>query len=335
MTNTISVIETDISFPCETGQTVLDAAEAAGWAIPYSCRKGVCDSCIGDLIAGEITVPQQGVALGPASGIRLCRARPIANVQIKPRRINARTPPVRKRLVTTVYRRRRVAPSVTVLDLRFPIGRRTPFHAGQFLNVVLDDGDTRSYSFANSPQHNDLAQLHVRHKPQGVFSARILQQLEFHDTVQIEAPFGEFGVDEADTPIVLMATGTGFAPMRSIILDHIARRLTRPIHLYWGGRTLDDLYLADSVGRLARCYPWLTFTPVLSRPDATWTGKAGWVQNAVLADYPDLDDAEVYACGSPQMTQCALDTLTRERDLDPTRFRADAFVSAVPEHSPT
>lgn len=330
--SSISVADTDISFPGEPGQTVLDAAESAGWAIPYSCRKGVCDSCVGTLTAGKLDVAGSGTVCGPAE-VRLCRACPDGDVEIAPRRIWESTPPVRKRLVTTVYRRRQVAPSVTILDLRYPIGRRTPFRAGQFLNVILDDGDTRSYSLANSPQHNDLVQLHVRHEPGGVFSARILQQLQFHDTVEIEAPFGEFVVEDCDDPIILLATGTGFAPMRSIILDHIARRLDRPIHLYWGGRTLADLYLADTVGQWVRRYPWLTFTPLLSRPDNTWTGDVGWVQNAVIADYPELGASQIYACGSQAMTETALDTLMRERDLDPERFHADAFVPAIPAFS--
>ncbi|HEY3463532.1 MAG TPA: 2Fe-2S iron-sulfur cluster-binding protein [Amycolatopsis sp.] len=327
--NTISVTDTDITFPCEPGQTVLDAAEAAGWAIPYSCRKGVCDTCLGGITAGPVTVPGTGSIRGPADGIRLCRATPAGDVEIHPRRIKASTPPVRKRLTTTVHRRRQVAPGVTILDLRYPIGRRTPFRAGQFLNVILDDGDTRSYSLANVPHHNDLAQLHVRHEPGGVFSAKILNQLEFHDTVEIEAPFGEFFVEDTAEPILLLATGTGFAPMRSIILDHIARRLTTPVHLYWGGRTREDLYLADTVAEWARRYPWLRFTPVLSRADAAWTGAVGWVQDAVLADYPELGARHVYACGNEAMTVAALDTLTRERGLDPERFHADAFVPAT------
>lgn len=327
--HTVSVLDTEVSFVCETGQTVLDAAEAAGWAIPYSCRKGVCSSCEGVLVDGAVTVPAKGTVSGPASRVQFCRAVPLGDVTINPRRIHKSTPPVRKRLVATVHRRHQVTADVTVLDLRFPIGRRTPFRAGQFLNVVLDDGDTRSYSLANPPHHNDLAQLHVRHEPDGAFSARILQQLAFHDTVEIEAPFGEFHVEDGKTPIILMATGTGFAPMRSIILDHIARRLNRPVHLYWGARTPADLYAAGTIAAWTSRHPWLTFTPVLSRADPSWTGARGWVQDAVLADHRDLTGHHIYACGSEPMTTTALDTLVRERGIDPQQFHSDAFVSAA------
>ncbi|GAB2754909.1 2Fe-2S iron-sulfur cluster-binding protein [Sinomonas soli] len=331
MTFTISVRDSEVAFGCKPGQNVLDAAETAGWAIPYSCRKGVCDTCLGTLASGSVEAPGGGSVTGPAE-VRLCRAQPIGDIEIAPRRIEARTPPVRKRLTTTVFRRRQVAPSVTILDLRYPIGRRTPFRAGQFLNVILDDGDTRSYSLANPPQHNDLAQLHIRHEPNGVFSARILQQLEFHDTVEIEAPFGEFFVEDADVaedPIILLATGTGYAPMRSIILDHIARRLTRPVHLYWGARTVEDLYALHTIRGWAQRHPWLRFTPVLSRPHPGWEGATGWVHTVAIADHPDLSSSHIYACGSEAMTLTAAEELARERDVAPDRFHSDAFVSAV------
>ncbi|NUP62326.1 MAG: 2Fe-2S iron-sulfur cluster binding domain-containing protein [Nonomuraea sp.] len=328
MTFTISVRGSDVAFGCEQGQSVLDAAETAGWAIPYSCRKGVCDTCLGSVTAGPLDIPGSGSVLGPAE-VRLCRAQPTGDVEIAPRWIEARTPPVRKKLTTTVHRRRQVASGVTVLDLRHPIGRRTPFLAGQFLNVILEGGDTRSYSLANAPQHNNLAQLHVRHEPDGVFSARILQELEFHDTVEIEAPFGEFFVEDREGPVLLLATGTGFAPMQSVILDHIARRLNRPLHLYWGGRTLEDLYARTTLHAWTRRHPWFRFTPVLSRPHPGWEGTTGWVQAAAIADYPDLSSHHIYACGSEAMTRTAGEELARERGMAPDRFHSDAFVSAA------
>lgn len=340
MTN-ISIERSDIAFECEPEQSVLEAAESAGWGIPYSCRKGVCDTCIGSLTSGALVVPGSGTVGSPAE-VRMCRARPVGDVEIAPKRIEARTPPKRKRLTTTVYRRRQVAPSVTILDLRYPIGRRTPFRAGQFLNVILDEGDTRSYSLANSPQHNDLAQLHVRHKAGGAFSAKILQQLEFHDTVEIEAPFGEFFVEDTEEagssttdPLMLLATGTGFAPMRSIILDHIARRNTRPVHLYWGARRAEDIYQMDFVRSVAKRFDWFTFTPVLSRPNRDWDGATGWVQQAAAANHSDLANYRVYACGSEAMVHSAVDDLVRVRGVDLDRFHSDAFVSAVPAETKT
>jgi NAD(P)H-flavin reductase/ferredoxin len=325
----IRVTGTGIEFPCAPGQTVLEAAENAGWAIPYSCRKGVCTSCAGALRGGELAVRGRGTITAPADNVLLCRAEPLGPVEIEPRRIAAGRPPERKTLTTVVYRVRRPAPRVTVLDLRFPIGRRAPFRAGQFLNVHLPGGDTRPYSLANSPQHNDAAELHVRTEPGGRFSEEIVARLRPGDTVTVETPFGESVVDDDDEPMLLLATGTGFAPIKSIVEDQIARRRRRALHLYWGGRTEEDLYFADRARRWAARYDWFRFTPVLSRPPAGWRGATGWVQQAALRDYPDLSGHEVYACGGEAMTTAALSTLTRAAGLPEDRFHADAFVPAA------
>jgi NAD(P)H-flavin reductase/ferredoxin len=334
MSYPVAVSGSDITFECEPGGSVLDAAEAAGWALPYSCRKGVCDSCAGELVEGSAEV-RGATVTAPASRVLLCQARPLGPVTISPRRITSSGPPRRKKLTAAVHRVRRPAPRVTLVELRFPIGRRAPFRAGQYLNVFLPDGDTRPYSLANAPEHNDAAELHVRTEPGGRFSERVAAGLRPGDTLEVETPFGEVFAAEAagdpvdqagERPLVLLATGTGFAPMKSIVLDHAFRRLARPVHLYWGARTEQDLYLADLARHWARRFDWFTFTPVLSRPDPGWAGRAGYVQDALLADRPDLRGHEVYACGSEAMTSAALATLSREAGLDGERFHADAFV---------
>ncbi|MGP4014765.1 2Fe-2S iron-sulfur cluster-binding protein [Saccharopolyspora sp. 5N708] len=329
MTQPITVAGTEIEFPCEPGQTVLEAAETAGWSIPYSCRKGVCTTCTGGLRSGELAVRGRGTISGPSSNVLLCRAEPLGPVEIEPRRIERRDPPRRKTLTTIVHRIRRPAPRVTVLDLRFPIGRRAPFEAGQFLNVTLPDGDTRPYSLANSPQHNDAAQLHVRTEPGGRFSEQIVGELRRGDIIAVETPFGEFVLDDADAPVILLATGTGFAPIKSMVLDQIARRQTRPLHLYWGCRTAEDLYLRELPEKWAARHDWFRFTPVLSRPAPGWRGATGWVQQAVLADHPDLGRHRVYACGSEAMTTHALTTFTSRAGLPAEHFHADAFIPAA------
>jgi NAD(P)H-flavin reductase/ferredoxin len=344
--NQVRVAGTDVCFDAAPDQTVLDAAEAAGWSIPYSCRKGVCATCAGGLSQGKVVQRGRGAVPAPAGDVLLCQAVPDGPVEITPRSIRQSRPPRRKTIRATVYRIRRPATRVTVIDLRFPIGLRAPFHAGQYLRVLLDDGDSRLYSMANSPQHNDSAQLHVRTAPGGRFSDHIVAGLARGDEVTVHLPFGEFcldlgdhgdeaasGGDRAPRPIVLLGTGTGFAPLKSMVEDKIARRDRRPVHLYWGGRSPEDLYLADLARHWAARHPWLRFTPVLSRPPASWTGVTGWVQDAVLADYPDLRGHDVYACGSEAMIVSARDVLTARGGLPGERFHADAFVaSANPRH---
>lgn len=327
MSYQITVADTDITFPCEAAQTVLDAAETAGWSIPYSCRKGVCTTCAGGLRTGELTVRGNGTVRGPQHDVLLCRAVPCTDVEITPKRIASRRPPVRKTITATVYRIRRPTRRITLLDLRFPIGLRAPFRAGQYLTVLLPDGDSRLYSLANSPQHNDGAQLHVRTEPGGRFSDTTLATLATGDTLTVELPYGEFSLDpDSDEPVIFLATGTGFAPIKSIIEDQIARRRDRTIHLYWGARDEADLYWGDLAAHWARQQPWFRFTPVLSRPTRTWNGATGWVQHAVLHDHPDLRGHQVYACGNQQMTTEALTHFTSTAELTEDRFHSDAFV---------
>jgi NAD(P)H-flavin reductase/ferredoxin len=330
MTHRITISDTEVAFDCPPNQTVLEAAEAAGWSIPYSCRKGVCTTCTGALHVGELVVRGKGIVQGPDRHVLLCQARPLSPVLIAPKRIERRLPPARKTIDATVYRIRRPDPLVTIVDLRFPIGLRAPFRAGQYLSVHLPDGDSRSYSLANAPQHNDSAQLHIRTMPGGRFSGEIVPGLRRGDTVPVTLPFGEFVLDhDRDDPVLLLATGTGFGPVQSIVADQIARRCTRPVHLYWGGRTAADLYLMDLAAKWAARRPWFRFTPVLSRPAAGWPGVTGRVQDAALADYPDLSTHQVYACGNQAMTEDALDLLGREAGLTEDRFHCDAFVPSA------
>jgi CDP-4-dehydro-6-deoxyglucose reductase/3-phenylpropionate/trans-cinnamate dioxygenase ferredoxin reductase subunit len=326
MSQPITVAGTDIGFECADDRTVLEAAEGAGWAIPYSCRKGVCSTCSGRLESGTLELRTGGTVSGPAEDVLLCQARPIGPVEISPRRITDSAPPVRRTLTTRVYRVRRPAPRVTVLELRFPIGRRVPFRAGQYLSVRLPDGDTRPYSMANAPQANDVAELHVRTETGGRFSEQIAGRLLPGDLLTVETPFGQVTLDEGTAPLVLLATGTGFAPVKSLVQDQITRRGSRPMHLYWGGRTEEDLYLLDQARRWAVRHPWFSVTPVLSRPAPGWAGARGRVQDVALADHPDLSGHEVYACGAEAMTSAAFAALTSRAGLPEDRFHADAFV---------
>jgi CDP-4-dehydro-6-deoxyglucose reductase/3-phenylpropionate/trans-cinnamate dioxygenase ferredoxin reductase subunit len=323
----VGLAGTHVTFDCREDQTVLDAAERAGWALPYSCRKGVCSSCEATLTAGTVRVTGRGELTGPAPGVQLCRAVPRTSVRIAAARVERRDPPARRVMTTTVHKISYPAPEVAVLSLRYPIGKRVPFRAGQYLTVRLPDGDTRNYSLANPPQRNDQALLHVRRLPGGRFSDAALAGLRRGDRFIVEVPFGQFTVDHAAVrPILLVVTGTGFAPAKSIVEELIHRRVGRAVHLYWGARRRADLYLAELPARWATRYPWFRFTPVLSEPPAGWAGRIGHVHRAVLDDYPELPDHEVYACGNPAMTAAAGEELPARAGLPPDRFHSDAFL---------
>lgn len=326
MTFTVSISQSDITFGCETGETVLDAAERAGYSLPYSCRKGVCSSCEGSLRDGVVRVGAGEIA-APKADVLFCQAKPLSDILIDPKRIERHDPQARKRIGASVYRITRPVDDVAILQLRFPAGVRARFKAGQYLRIAMPDGDTRNFSMANPPHQSDGAQLHIRRVPGGRFSEGVLATLRPGDRLEVELPYGDFYLRTgSDRPIVCLATGTGFAPLKSMIEDLIKRGNKRPVRLYWGGRRRQDLYLAELAAKWATRVTWFAVTPVLSEPDADWQGAAGLVHHAVLKDRSDLSGAQVYACGNPLMIRHARRDFETSARLPADQFFADPFV---------
>jgi NAD(P)H-flavin reductase/ferredoxin len=335
MTFAVRIVGADIAFPCEAGETVLDAAERAGYSIPYSCRKGVCSSCEAALVNGSADVAHEYVH-GPREAVLMCRAKPTTDVAIAPKRIEKRGPPARRRIKANVYRVHRPTPDVSVLQLRFPAGTRAKFRAGQYLRVLMPDGDSRNFSMANPPQESDGAQLHIRHVPGGRFSEAVLASLKTGDKLDIELPYGEFFLrEDAAKPVVLIATGTGFAPIKSIVEDMIRRGISRPAKLYWGARGKADLYMPALLAKWTAQATWLSIAPVLSEAGPDWPGRRGLVHRAVLDDVPDLSLHQVYACGNPLMIKAARDEFGRIAKLPENEFYADPFVASSERESST
>lgn len=325
----VRVSKTDVTFPCASDESVLDAAERAGFAIPYSCRRGVCNTCEGDLIAGEVTLPGKGLVQAKSDAVLMCRARPRSDLEILPKRIERREPPVRKTLEATVIRVARPAPDVSILNLRFSIGIRAKFKAGQYLQIFLPDGDRRNFSIANAPHASDGVELHIRHISGGRFSEEVLSNIKLGDKHHVELPYGDFFLrEDSQTGIILLATGTGFAPIKSIVENALKRGNGRPMQLYWGARKREDLYLLDLPQKWIGRTSWFSFVPVLSEPDGEWQGRTGLVHQAVMADYADLSDVEVYACGNPLMIAAARDGFIRQQHLPETHFYSDSFVQS-------
>jgi NAD(P)H-flavin reductase/ferredoxin len=328
MTFKVSVDASDIAFLCEAGETVLDGAERAGYSLPYSCRKGVCSACEGELRRGTIAVGSKEFA-GPKGDVLFCQARPQSDILIHPKRIERHDPDARKSVTAKVYRISRPVDDVAILQLRFPASIRVKFQAGQYLRIKMPDGDTRNFSMANPPHESDGAQLHIRHVPGGRFSEGVLAELRPGDTLEVELPYGDFYLrTDSEKPIVCLATGTGFAPLKSIVEDLIKRGNERPVHLYWGGRRQRDLYLSDLPQKWAARAGWFKFVPVLSEPDADWQGATGLVHQVVLQQFTDLSGWQVYACGNPAMIRHARRDFETTAGLPADQFFADPFVQS-------
>jgi NAD(P)H-flavin reductase/ferredoxin len=322
MTFTIRVADTDIAFPCEAGTTILEAARLAGYEMPYSCLRGACASCRGLVRSGEVETPYPEDLY-----ILFCQTRPKSDLEIVPREIRRIDPQARSTIDAKVLRVTEAADDVRIVQLRFPPGVRVKFKAGQYLDVILADGAKRSFSMANAPQQSDVAVLHVRVVPGGRFSEEVLPGLAAGDTLRVELPAGDFWLREGDRPVVFVASGTGFAPIKSILEDAFRKGSVRPMALYWGARRQKDLYLADLPRKWSGLHPHFRFVPVLSEPDAGWAGRTGLVHRAVMEDFPSLAGHEAYACGVTAMVDAARRDFTSGRGLAADDFYCDVFVT--------
>ncbi|MEP6877258.1 MAG: CDP-6-deoxy-delta-3,4-glucoseen reductase [Nitrosospira sp.] len=327
----------------QSGETVLQAALREGFPLPYGCRNGACGTCKGKIIQGTVDFGSHNedtlTELEKRAGMALfCCASPLSDLVIECREIGAIKDIKVKTLPCRVNKLERVAPNVMVISLKLPTNERLQFLAGQYIDIFMKNGRRRSFSLANAPHDDELLQLHVRNYPGGTFAEHVFTHMKERDILRFEGPLGTFFLrEDSDKPIIFVASGTGFAPVKSI-LEHTfyvrnLRGSERQMVLYWGNRTKADLYMADLAGSWQEEHDNFTFIPVLSEalPADNWNGRTGLVHQAVLQDFDDLAGYQVYACGAPAMVEAAHMDFTRLRRLPEDEFLSDAFTASPSE----
>jgi NAD(P)H-flavin reductase/ferredoxin len=327
----------------QPGETLLEAGLRAGLALPYECRNGGCQACVCSVLQGEVDHGNyQPAALTEAmlaSGKTLmCCAKPrgdvVLEVDVESIDPDGVAPVIRRE--ARVESMKLLSEGVMQLMLSLPGGERMSFGAGQYLNIILEGGQQRSYSFANIPDNNALIELHVKLFPDGLFTPRVFSSMQVGDSLLIEGPFGRFTLRPSQRPILLVATSVGYAPIKSIVEDALTRGIKRPMRLYWGVRHRDDLYAFEELERWQREHENFSFVPVLSRAEGTdWTGRTGHVDTAILEDFPDLRGYEVYICGSVQLVSNAVPAFLAH-GLSESACFSDTFTpgATTPELSP-
>lgn len=319
-------------FLAEPNESVLAAALRQGHALPYSCRNGSCATCKSRLISGNVdpgSYDESALSAEERSAgkVLLCQARPKSDLVVEAREIAAASHIPIRMLPARVAQLERAAEDVMIVRLKLAAGTQLEFLAGQYLDILLKDNMRRSFSLANAPQDNEFLELHIRHVPNGLFTTQVFTTLKERDLLRFQGPLGTFFLrTDSERPIILVAGGTGFAPIKSIVEDAMARGIQRPMHLYWGARARRDLYRHALAESWQDARPGFRYTPVLSEPAAEdhWTGRRGWVHEAVAADHPDLSGAEVYASGPPAMIH-ALQTELKAHGLPEDRLYCDSF----------
>ncbi len=347
MTFTITVQPSGRAFTNQPDETILTAGIRAGIGLPYGCKDGACGSCKCRKLDGTVTHgPHQDKALSAAEEaagyVLTCCATPASDVVLESRQVTqAGAFPIRK-MPARVAALERLSPDVMRVMLQLPANDVVQFHAGQYVEFILKDGARRSYSMANAPHTlmqpvpggstlAPMVELHIRHMPGGLFTDHVFGAMKEKEIQRVEGPYGSFHLrEDSGKPMILLASGTGFAPLKAII-EHLRHKgITRPATLYWGGRRPADLYLDAWVREQLAAMPSLRYVPVVSDalPEGGWSGRTGFVHRAVLQDQPDLSAFQVYACGAPIVVDSARRDYTAA-GLPEEEFFADAFTSAA------
>jgi CDP-4-dehydro-6-deoxyglucose reductase len=307
MSHTITTEPAGHHFSVEPGETILTAAMRQQIAMPYGCRNGTCGSCTAELTSGRVVYPsgKTEALTGQAAGACLtCQAVPETDCALRVAELEDGTVVTPRILPCRIEARDWLNHDVLRLRLKLPEGQRLQYRAGQYLEIILRDGRRRAFSIANPPHDDTLTELHVRRVPGGELTDRLIDQFQDRAILRIQAPLGTFVLREHSTrPILFVGGGTGFAPLKAMIEHALHIGIDRPMTLYWGARARRDLYLPDLPEHWADVIPGFRYIPVLSEPDADWTGRIGYVHEAVVADHPDIAGYDVYLSGPPVMVE--------------------------------
>ena len=339
---TVTVQPSGRTFSVDRDEPILTAAIRQGVGLPYGCKDGACGSCKSKLLEGRVIHGvHQSKALSAeeeaAGWILTCQAAPQSDVVVEARTVPGAGEYAIRKMPTRVTSISKPAPDVAILQMQLPANDKLQYHAGQYVEFILRDGARRSYSMANAPHTQEDKpgiELHLRHLPGGKFTDHVFSAMKEKDILRMEGPFGSFFLRESDKPMILLASGTGFAPIKAII-EHLRHtRDARHAELYWGCRSKADLYLHDWALEAAAAMPNLKYIPVLSepKPEDAWTGRTGFVHPVVMHDHPNRMNHQVYACGAPIMVESAKHDFVVKSGLPDDEFYADAFTSEADKH---
>lgn len=338
MSFNVSVLPSGRSFTANADEPLLTAAIRQGIGLPYGCKDGACGSCKCKKLEGTVTHgAHQLKALSAeeeANGFILtCCGVAHSDVVLESRQVTDESAFPVKKMPVRVTSMVRASDDVMVIRLQLPASDMLKYHAGQYVEFLLRDGDRRSYSMANAP-HTQAdtpgVELHIRHMAGGKFTEHVFGAMKEKEILRIEGPYGSFFLrEDSDKPMVMLASGTGFAPIKALIEHMKYKNITRPAVLYWGGRRPLDLYMNDWVQAQVAEMPNLQYIPVISNalPEDNWTGRTGFVHKAVLEDFADLSGHQVYACGAPIVVESARAEYSALAGLPAEEFFADSFTT--------
>ena len=331
MSYRVTIKPSEHEFTVEEDETILDAAMRQEIDLPYGCRGGACGACAGYLLQGEVAYDEEPIALTDAfkeanMGL-FCKAKPKSDLVVSIEEIEGLEGIEIKNLRCRVESKDQLCHDVISLKLKLAGDERLQFHAGQYIEFLLEDGKRRAFSIANAPHDDELIDLHIRHVEGGLFTDFLFEEMPDKAMLRIEGPLGSFFLrEDSDRPIILMGGGTGFGPLKAMIehLQYVGSE--KPVHLFMGVRALRDLYMDGMVKAWMDKNPGLSFTPVLSEPmeEDNWQGETGYVHEAVARAFDDLSGFDIYMSGPPPMVNAAVEVFVKQ-GADKEHLFSDAF----------
>lgn len=328
MTHRVQLAGRTTAFDVEPGESVLQAGLRHHLALPFGCQSGGCASCRVRKLDGEVEYPFAPPALSAAEVeagyILMCLARPKSDLVLdlhQPPQIESLRP---RQLPCRVQSKTWLAHDVLALRLKLPKNSDFTWLPGQYIDLLIDDGRRRSFSIANAPGCGAL-DLQVRVTPGGRFAHWAAHEMPERAILRFEGPLGAFYLRaDSQRPMIMVAGGTGIAPIHAMLEALTRDGNARPVHLYWGVRAQRDLYLHDRLLQWAGAHDWFRYTPVLSEPEPGWDGARGLVHESVLRDWPDLRGTEAYLSGPPVMVRAGKQAFSAA-GLDADHLFYDSF----------
>lgn len=342
MARRIWIENAGIAIDCLTDETIYDALKRQGYHLRVSCRNGVCEICEVQLLQGEIRqrYPEKHLKLEKQKNqkpeaVFACTCMPLSDVRVNIEGLKYPGELSVKKLLCDITANEKLNHDVYRIRLRMPAtaSMSAEYFAGQYLDMYLPDGQKASFSIGSAPDAGRDLELHIRHVPDSELSTAILDHLLNEKTVEIELPKGDCYLQahsiDADTRLIMAAASTGFAQIKSVVEHLLANQFSNQIHIYWGARVEEDMYLEKLPEQWAAEHPNVHFEPVVSEPEKSpgWNGRTGLLPEAILEDFSDFDDVEIFTSGSPAMVYALLDAC-EARGFKEENMHSDVFAYA-------
>lgn len=323
MSYIIKIFPSSVEFTGKDDETILDSALSNDVHLEHSCKNGDCGVCESEIISGK-AINAVGEVFSNGDRILTCNCRPNSDLQLQANYFPELAGQVKKIVPCKVTSAIMGSEDVLKLVLRLPPTSQTKYLPGQYINLQYK-GVIRSYSVANANE-DDGIELHIRNVPNGQMSSLLFDDLKENTLMRLEGPCGTFFIRHSERPIIFLAGGTGFAPVKAMVEHLLQNKSKREIYIYWGMPTAKDFY-SNLPTEWSILFDNVHFIPVVSSNDEIWLGRKGLVHHAVMEDFSSLESFDIYACGSPLMINASKkDFIAKNLSVD--NFYSDAFTAS-------